>query len=146
MTSELRARKRRKTGAELLGALAGFLSAADPELEIEVAFRVENREVDLLLRKSGLVAPLEIKRGGSGYFLDAASEQVKTLATLLHSKIGFVFMPPRDSDAAINAAQVRFAEEGIDVAIVAPMPYLEAEPDVRSNSTLQPRQPAPRET
>lgn len=109
---------------ELIGALAGFLAAADPGLDVRTTVKVGKREVDLLLVRDEIKAPIEIKRGGAGYFLDAAAEQVKTVLIELAQSTGFVFMPPASVDEPIDVVWVDFARDKAAVAVVAPTMFI----------------------
>ena len=120
---------RQPTEAELIGGIAGFLSAADPSLAVEQHARLSERETDLLLRKNNMVAPLEIKRGGRGYFLDAAAEQVKAMLEDGGLRIGFVFMPPRKPTDTMGTAHLDWAGEDRAVAVVAPQPFIFVQPE-----------------
>lgn len=111
--------------AELVGTLSGFLEAADPQVTVLTSTRFDNREADLVLRKQDVSAVLEVKRGTrSSYFLDAASEQVRSLLQAAKLQLGFVFVPPRHENDVMGVAKITWAGEDMQVVIVAPKQFV----------------------
>jgi hypothetical protein len=112
--------------AELIGALGGFLAAADRDFNVQIGITANGREVDILVSKGEHASPVEIKRSGESYFLDAAGEQVKLILHELHQSTGFVFVPPPTRYEAVDVMWVDFITERVSVGIVAPSRYLNA--------------------
>jgi hypothetical protein len=114
--------------AELVGGLNGFLTTIDSELSVQQRALFDNREADLVVMKRNVGAIIEVKRGGSsGYFLDAASEQVRALLRLADLQLGFVFMPPRNREDFMAVTKLTWAGEDTQVIVVAPQSYMPAE-------------------
>lgn len=116
------------TEYELLGKLAGFIAAIDPEIRITtekaISFGSRMMRIDLFLEKADRAVIVELKRPSVEWARRAREgvEQVKSYMTALGTSEAIVFVPPRSEDIQVNVVDRSEVINGtpFHIAVVAP--------------------------
>lgn len=116
------------TEYELLGKLAGFIAAADPEIQVTtekaIAFGSGVMRIDLFLEKANQAVIIELKRPSTEWTRRAKEgvEQVKSYLAALGMSEAIVFVPPRSEDGEAKVLDKSEVVNGVtyNIAVIAP--------------------------
>jgi PD-(D/E)XK nuclease superfamily len=109
--------------AQLMGALAGFLSTVAPDLMVTTGRIIrasKHHYVDMIIERDGEEVIVELKRGQSENLVDQGLQQLMTYMTAAHTEKGILFM--YSSSATDYAVEKREDVEGSirEVRVIRP--------------------------